>query len=423
MSEIVKYTLSNGLTVLLQPLEHAVSVSSGLWVKTGSRHELTSQYGYAHFVEHMLFKGTSQCTAREIAQVVDRVGGQHNAATNREYTCYYINVVADSVDLSLRVLADMYYNSLFAQEDIDKEIDVVVEEMRMYEDTPDEHIHDMFMEAMFAEHPLGHSILGTYDSITRLNKDSILAFYNDHYTTRDSILVVAGKFDVAQVKDSITRYYNQQRGNEVCGAGKILHEGSPKRIFDHHIPRDLEQVHFCLGWEGISKKNDDRWIMYLVSTILGGSMSSRLFQKIREQEGLCYSVYSFHSSYTDLGTFGIYCGTSPDKYQKAKAVILRECKKLLERNVTEEELQDAKTFMKGNLALSLENIEVKMGNIARNEIMYGNHLTFEDISASIDAVRMNDFYRLVDKIFKNQRCTLVSIGNLKKNTEKELYVC
>lgn len=412
---MIKYKLPNGLVVILQPIENVVSLSTGLWVKTGSRHERVKHYGYAHFIEHMLFKGTDKYNAKEIAQMVDRVGGQHNAATNREHTCYYINVIADYLDLSLNLLSDMYYNSVFDANEIDKERDVILEEMRMYEDTPDEHIHDIFMETMLNEHPLGHEILGTDQTIKSASRESLLEFYNENYTNDNSILVVAGKFDEKEARDLIEKYYSKNRSGSRIALSDNL---KPVRKYYSHLERPLEQVHFCLGLEGLSKKSDDRWVLYLLSTILGGSMSSRLFQNVREQQGLCYSVYSFHSSYSDLGIFGVYCGTSPDKYEKARDLIVDECNKFVKDGITKTELQDAKTFMKGNLALSLESTEVRMGQLARNEISYGRNYEFNDIVEKIDSISMEDFVRVSKNLLEKKQFSLVSIGNLKDNNIK-----
>ncbi len=419
MSQVIKYKLPNGLTILLQPQENVVSISAGLWLKAGSRYETPEQYGYAHFIEHMLFKGTQKYSARDIARIVDRVGGQHNAATNREHTCYYINVISDYLEMALELLSEMFYNSLFDDNEISKEKDVVLEEMRMYEDTPDEHIHDIFMETMFHDFPLGHQILGTAENIKNISRESLINFYDQHYGTDNSLLVIVGNFDIDNAKKMIEKYY----GNDKKHSEKTIIEGVlTDRIYRRHLERDLEQVHFCLGLDGIKKISDDRWPLYLLSTILGGSMSSRLFQKVREHEGLCYSVYSFHSSYQDLGVFGIYCGTSPERYKKARDLIIEECKTLVNKSISLEELNDAKTFMKGNLALSLESTEVRMGQIARNEITYNKSFGFKEIVDKINAVSLDDFVRVCESMFKNKRFTNVSIGKLKFVEQEKLVI-
>lgn len=417
---VIKYKLENGLTVLLEPIDSVVSISSGLWIKAGSRHEQKEQLGYAHFIEHMLFKGTENYSAKEIAQIVDRVGGQHNAITNREYTCYYINVISDYLNSSIDLLSDMYYKSLFNNDEIQKEKNVILEEISMYEDTPDEIIHDIFMEAMLSNHPLGNPILGKSNCIKATDRTKLLSFFNHHYKTDNCIFAIAGKFDVEKAKKLIQTHFSNN--HNFFKQNDIYKQTKPVRIFHNHVERDLEQIHFCLGIEGLKKDDDDRWTLYTISTILGGSVSSRLFQNIREKEGLCYSIYSFHSSYSDYGIFGIYCGTSPDNYQKVLQLILHECENLVKNGINEQELLDVKAYIKGNLALSLESTEVRMGQLARNEITYGRDFTFEEIVAQIEKVTMDDFNRVCKKLLNGKRFTVVSIGKNKNPSDKELYL-
>ncbi len=405
-----QYKSENGLSVLLEPVNDVASISAGLWIKTGSRNENISQYGYAHFVEHMLFKGTSNYTALDIAKEIDRVGGQHNAATNREYTCYYINVVSDHLELAVKMLADMYHDSLFDEKELDKEKNVIIEEIRMYEDTPDEFIHDIFIENMFSGHPLSHPILGTIEGIDSSTRDLVFDFYHRHYRDDNCIFVIAGSFDENRARDLIDEYFTKRARN-----GKPAHIPEPvppKRIPVNHIEKNLEQVHFCLGTEGIRRNDSRRWALYSLSTILGGNMSSRLFQNIREDKGLCYSIYSFHSSYSDYGIFGIYCATSPDKFEKAVELIVEECSDVLEKGVTEDELQDAKTFMKGSLALSYESTEVRMGQLAKNEMTHGRIITFNDMLNEINKISLKDIREMSGNILENRKLSIISVGKL-----------
>ena len=416
---VVKYRETNGLTVILEPVDSVVSISAGLWVRTGSRNERIDQYGYAHFVEHMLFKGTERYTARDIARLVDRVGGQHNAATNREYTCYYINVVSDYLDLALEILGDMYLNSVFDSTELDKEKNVIIEEIRMYEDTPDEYIHDLFMEKMFIDHPLSHSILGTEDSINSVTRKQLVDFYHDHYTGDNTILVISGRFDPGCAKDMISKYFS---GLSSAARPVLPVVKSPGRVDSFHTERDLEQVHFCLGTDGIRRDEDERWALYALSTILGGSMSSRLFQNIREKEGICYSIYSFHSSYSDTGIFGIYCASSPDKFTRAVELAVNECRDLVRDGVTDEELDDARTFMKGNLALSLESIEVRMGQLAKNEMTFGRCFSFEEVVDRINRISRDEMVAVVERIFQSRKLAIVSVGEIPEKVRKSLVL-
>ncbi len=413
---VKKYKQDNDFLVLLEPVEGVVSISAGLWIKSGSRIEKRNQHGYAHFVEHMLFKGTNRYSARELARMIDRVGGQHNAATNREYTCFYINVISDHLELAIDVLSDMFNNPEFNPDELDKEKNVILEEIRMYEDTPDEFIHDFFVENMFQGHPLGHSILGSEEEITNASRDSLIEFYNDYYSNDNSIFVLSGNFDENEARELIKKYFNKPGNNNIIKPEQNVIQKPQRELFGH-IERDLEQVYFCLGTEGLRRDDEDRWPLYALSTIFGGSMSSRLFQNIREKEGISYSIYSFHSSYSDNGIFGIYCSTSPDTCIKALELIYAECQKVLNHDITSEELEDTRTFLAGNLALSLESVEVRMGQLAKNEISLGRYYTFEDIVEKINGISLDDIYRVSDKLFKDNQLSMISIGNI---SEKKL---
>jgi predicted Zn-dependent peptidase len=416
---VIKYKQDNGLSVLLEPVEGVVSVSVGLWLNKGSRDEKPDQYGYAHFVEHMLFKGTEKYSAGDIARRIDRVGGQHNAATNREYTCYYINVVSDYLELAIETLSDMYYNSVFDREELEKEKNVIIEEIRMYEDTPDEFIHDFFMEKMLQGHPLSHSILGTIDSIGSTTRESMVSFYNDHYANGNAILAIAGNFSTDKAREHVSLYFEKEKKVLIPVHDRI--NGVPVRTSREHLEKDLEQVHFCMGVEGIKRGDNDRWGLYILSTILGGSMSSRLFQNIREKEGISYSIYSFHSSYFDCGVFGIYCATLPEKFALTVDLIMKECRKMFYDGITTEEFEDTKTYMKGNLALSLESNEIRMSQLARNEMTYGQYYSFNDIVKIIDSITPDDFRKVCDKIFKDKTLSLVSVGKLKKKVNPDKF--
>ncbi len=415
---VEKYTTDSGITVLLEPIEGVVSISAGLWVGVGSRHENVSCYGYAHFIEHMLFKGTKRYSARDIARMVDRVGGQHNAATNREYTCYYINVISEHLPLTVEILSDMYYNSLFDGEELEKEKNVILEEIRMYEDTPDQLVHDHFIEAVLAGHPLAHPIVGNTESIKGTSRKKLVDFFSNHYFDNNCLFVIAGNFDIDLAKRQIDRHFrkNFEKKNVKIPTAEVKSSEGWR-----HIHRDLEQVHFCIGVEGVNKNDDDRWALYALSTLLGGSMSSRLFQNIREREGLCYSIYSFYSMYDDTGLFGIYCGTSPDNFSKVVDLILQECRQIMESGISPEELGDTKSYMKGNIALSLESTEVRMGQLARNEMNYGRYISFQEIVEQINRVEIADVMRVAQRLLKNKTLTMVSIGNIGEEAGKKQF--
>lgn len=404
----IKYTQPDGLRVILEPVASAVSVSAGLWISRGSRDEKPEEYGYAHLTEHMLFKGTEKFTAAQMARMVDRVGGQHNAATDREYTCYYLSLIADHLEMALDILSDMYYRPLFDPEEMEKEKKVVVEEILMCEDTPDEFVHDLFVEHMLKGHPLSHPILGSREIISSSDSVSLRKFYDRNYFNGNAVLVIAGNLDVERTKDLILRYFNSARPvpEQTPSSGSYNIE----KVSIKHVHRDIEQIHFCMGLDGIKKSDEDRWALYALSTILGGSMSSRLFQKIREEAGLCYSVYSFHSAFSDCGLFGIYCATGNRNFKKTVDLIMQECRSALKNGFTGEELNDARTFIKGSFALSMESMDVRMGQLARNEITFGREMSFEEFRQKVDAVSMDDLVRVTERIFRDREMSVVSVG-------------
>ncbi|MDR3237453.1 MAG: insulinase family protein [Spirochaetia bacterium] len=413
---VTKYVQPNGLRVILEPVSSSVSVSAGLWLTRGSRNEKSDEYGYAHFVEHMLFEGTQKYSVKELAKMVDRVGGQHNAATDREYTCYYINIMADHLDMAVDILSEMYYHPLFDAKELEKEKNVILEEIMMCEESHDEYVYDLFSEYMLPGHPLSHPILGTSGIIESASSSSLREFYHNNYRNENAIFVVAGNFNIEKAKELIGRHFESNNGNPNPPAGDIpLH---PERVRFKHAKRNIEQVHFCMGTEGIKRNDDDRWALYILSTILGGSMSSRLFQKIREDMGLCYSIYSFHLSYSDLGLFGIYCATGRENFHKTVGLIADECRLLLKDGITAAELEDAKTFIKGSLALSLESVEVRMGQIVKNEITFGRHFSFDDTMKQIDGVSRDDFMRLAARLFEGKELSLISVGRMPRGLRK-----
>jgi len=415
---VTKHKLDNGLTLLLEPIEGVVSVSVGLWIKSGSRDEREDQYGYAHFVEHMLYKGTDKYTAKDIATIIDRAGGQQNAATNKEYTCFYINIISDYLELAVQILSDMFYNSIIDNEELNREKNVIMEEIRMYEDAPDELIHDLFIENMFTGHPLSHSILGTPDSIKGTTRDKLVDFYSRHYINSNAVFVIAGNIDEKRAEELVNKYFSKKNGKDIVNSSN--NSTFKNRLFNKHVQKDLEQIHFCLGTEGIKRYDDDRWALYILSTILGGSMSSRLYQNIREKEGLSYSIYSFHSSFTDNGIFGIYCATSPGNYKRALSLIINECREILNNSITDDEFQDTKTYIIGNLALSMESVEIRMGQLAKNELVYNRYFSFDDIVNNINNISHDDFRHVAQRLFSDTRLSLLSLGALSGDIIEEI---
>ena len=292
-----KTTLENGLRIVTEEVPYVHSAVVGIWVKAGSRNENDKNHGISHLIEHLLFKGTEKRTAKQIAQELETVGGSINAFTTKEYTCYYAKVLDEHIDLAVDILADMFFNSLFDEQEIAKEKNVIIEEIKMYEDSPDELIHDLFAQTVLRNHPLGRTIIGTKESVNSITLSDILSYMNENYTPNNTVIAAAGNISHERIVDKLIKLFGSWTGNLV---------ETPYLQPDHNsetvlIKKDTEQVQICLGVPGLPRDNDDTYTLYVLNNILGGGLSSRLFQEIRENQGLAYSIYSYHSSYNDGG--------------------------------------------------------------------------------------------------------------------------
>ncbi|HQO78051.1 MAG TPA: pitrilysin family protein, partial [Thermodesulfobacteriota bacterium] len=403
--------LSNGVRVVTERIPHAQSVSVGFWVKTGSRDEKIEENGIAHFIEHMLFKGTRSRTAIEIAKAIDSVGGVLNAYTSREYTNFYVKVLEKDIDLALDLLSDIFLNSLFSSQEIDRERDVILQEIRMVEDTPDEYLQDLFNQHYFSGHPLGNPILGSYQTIGQLGKTDLTAFFQTSYLLPGRIVVsIAGKLHHDQAVGAISRTLGSIKPQE---EQRVLHVPDP--VPDLHIyKKDLEQVHICMGTKGLSQADPSRYAGYLLNAILGGSMSSRLFQEIREKRGLVYAVYSYLSSYSDTGMFSIYAGTTPDKMSEVIELIMHELNAFKLDLLEEDELSKAKDQLKGNVLLSYESTDNRMTRLASGELYFGRYVPIEEVIKDIEKVTVEDVQHLAQKLFRKESFSLAVLGKVKK---------
>ncbi|GAV23095.1 M16 family metallopeptidase [Carboxydothermus pertinax] len=399
-------TLPNKITVLVEEIPYVRSAAVGLWFKVGSRNERRDESGISHFIEHMMFKGTANRTAREIAESLDQVGGQLNAFTTKEYTCYYARVLDEHTNLALEILYDMVFNSKFAEEDIEKEKNVVIEEVRMYEDAPDELIHDLLTEVMWNNHPLGRPILGEIKDIESFNRDKILDYYKRHYTPDNLIIAVAGRVDYQELLEKITDLFGglggRHKGDKITIPEFNLHSYSRRK--------NTEQVHLCLGTKGYSLTDDRIYAINILSTILGGGISSRLFQELREKHGLVYSVYSYTTAYQDAGLFGIYAGLGPNKVEEALELIQKELNELKTGKINDEELERARQQIKGNLLLSLESVTTRMSRLAKSYLYHGKIISPEEIVAKVFNVSMDSIKAMAQEISNLDNFTKVSIG-------------
>jgi predicted Zn-dependent peptidase len=404
---INKTVLGNGVRIVTEKVPAVHSVTIGFWVKTGSRHENGSESGLAHFIEHMLFKGTDKRNACEIARVIDSVGGSINAFTSKEYTCFYVKVLSQHLSLAVDLLCDIFFNSVFDEEEIEKERNVIFQEISMVHDTPDDYIQDLFIQSYFDDHPLASAILGVPETVQAFKRKDILDFFDKkHLVPQNIIISVAGNIEHEEVLDEIVNRFEHLKGSDTVADNMIF---TPERKITYHF-RELEQVHVCMGSSGYSQVDDRRYALYILNAVLGGSMSSRLFQEIRENQGLAYSVYSYVSSFADTGLFGVYMGIKNENLKDALAIVMREFNKTRDVEITGSEFTDAKEQIKGNMLLSLESSDSRMSRIARSEIYYDEYVPIEDIIAKVDAVKSEEVKESAIEIFNDDLFTFTFLG-------------
>jgi len=401
---IEKRTLDNGVRIVIEQIPTVRSVSLGIWIKTGSRNETPINNGISHFIEHMMFKGTSKYSAKQIAEVFDGIGGQINALTSKEYTCYYAKVIDKYFDLALEVLADMFFNSKFDEADIDKERSVILEELYMYEDTPDDLVHDLIGRAGYGSHPLGYAIIGTRDVLEKINRDSIIDYINSNYAANNTVITVAGNID-ERVFERIANLFNRLEGNqkEINVQSVII---NPEKIV---VNKKTEQAHICLANKGYEVGNENTHALAIINNILGGSMSSRLFQEIREERGLAYSVYSYHSAYLDNGMYVSYIGTSPKHVEQALEVIDNVYKQVYNSGITKEELHKAKEQLKGMLMLSLESTTSRMNRLGKNELLLNRQVDLDETIEKVNEVTLEQANMVCKDVFA-EKSAIAAIG-------------
>jgi len=403
---IEKTLLSNGVRILSQRMPHVQSVSMGVWVNIGSRDETDAENGLSHFIEHMMFKGTQKRSAFEIAKAFDAIGGYTNAFTSMENTCYHAKVMANHLETMSEILTDIFLNSLFDEAEIEKERPVIFQEIGMLEDTPDEYVHQLAARSFWGENPLGRSILGTHDNILQFDSKTIRGFFERLYQP-DRIAVTA----VGNIEHNCLVDLARPAFEAIRTGNPIPARGFPQGRFSVGIhTKDLEQVHICLNTRGLSTTDPRRYVLSLMNTILGGNMSSRLFQQIREQRGLAYSVYSFVSSFVDTGMSGAYAGVDPVHAFETVDLILNTLQSLKDVPVTEDELQHAKEFTKGNLLMASESNENQMARLAQGEFHFGRYTPLKEILDEIDRVVPSDIQLLAEEIFQKNQMTLTLHG-------------
>ena len=401
-----KTALNNGIRIVTKKMPHVHSVSMGVWVNVGARDESSSESGLSHFIEHMIFKGTEKRTAFQIAKEFDAIGGQTNAFTSAENTCYHAKVIDTRLETMVDILSDIFLNSVFDEKEVENERAVILQEIAMVEDSPDEYIHVLSGRNFWGDNSLGRSVLGTRENVAGFNAHTIKGFFNNFYQPERIVISAAGNLEHNRLVDLIGPVFESIRpGNSF--PERITPQGNS--MVNLH-QRQLEQVHICLGTKGMSITDPRRYAYSLMNTILGGNMSSRLFQEIREKRGLAYSVYSFISSYVDTGIFGAYAGLNPKNARKATELILKEIARLKHMRVDPNELQDAKEHTKGSLMLASESNDNQMVRLSQNETHFGRYIPLEEIANNIESVNQDDILHLAESLFQKSRFALTLLG-------------
>ncbi|MFZ5975557.1 MAG: M16 family metallopeptidase [Bacillota bacterium] len=417
---VIEKTLSNGIRVVGEHLPTFRSVAVGVWLKTGSIIETPDQSGISHFIEHMLFKGTQKRSARDIAAQMDAIGGQINAFTAKECTCYYVKVIDEHVNIGLDILSDMLMNSKFDPDDISKEKGVIVEEIGMSVDNPEDYVHELINRTHYRGHPLEHPILGTAESVNAMDRGKLLGYLHEHYGADDAVISIAGNFDPERITGQIEEYFgtldftNNEtpttgvKADAKPGAGNGVSERGSISI----AQREIEQVHICLGLPGYSMDDAKRYPMLVLNNLFGGSMSSRLFQSIREERGLAYSVYSYPSAYSDTGMVGVYAGTSPHQVEAVLELTVKEIKTLLQDKITKDEFEQSREQLKGNYILGMEGTSSHMTALGKNMTLLGKVVSEEDVIKKIDAVTMDDVVETMTQIFDFGKISAALVGKV-----------
>lgn len=410
---INKYTLDNGMRIVAEKIDYVKSASIGIWVKVGSNNEDDDTNGLSHFIEHMLFKGTENRKANKIAEDIDNIGGQINAFTSKECTCFYVKVLDENINDAVDILSDMFFNSLFQQEEIEKEISVVIEEIKMYEDSPEDVVHDKLMEIVFDKSPMAYNILGTEKNLKTFNTEKVIDYMKKNYSPLNTVIAIAGNFEEEKFVELIKSKFEHWQNENVPS---IDVDGVYERKIIG-VNKELEQLHLCIGNKTIGRHDSLYYPLLVLNNIFGGTMSSRVFQEVREKRGLVYSIYSFVSNYTNSGIFSIYAGMSYDQVEDALRTIFKEMKGMKNGNITIEEFKRAKQQIKGNFILGLESTSSRMSSIGRRELIYDEVVYPEDIINSINDVKYEDVLKITENLFDINKLSITYTGNLNKHKD------
>ena len=408
---IVRQILPSGMTVLIETLPYVRSVALGYYLRTGSAVESELHAGASHFLEHLVFKGTATRSTADIARVIDVLGGEVDAFTGKEYTSFYAHVLDEQIGTALDLLTDIVVNPRLTSEDLEMERGVVLEEIRMVEDTPDDLVHEMFVTSFWRDHPLGRPILGTENTVTGLQRDSIVSHYRETFHPSNMIFCASGNVKAEEVIAYLEKAFPE---HSAPAAKKSWLPPMPNQHVLLREKRELEQVHLCLGSRGFPQQRDERYAAALLNTVFGGGMSSRLFQRVREQEGLVYTVTSYHNGYLHGGYEAIYAACNPKNTRRVLDITLEEFRKLKREGITADELTGAKRNLKGSILLSLESTVSRMSGMARQEYYFGRQYSPDELIAHIDAVTLEDIHSVAQTIVDPDSLSLTLLGNLRK---------
>jgi predicted Zn-dependent peptidase len=398
--------LDNGATIVTETMTEVRSVSTGFWFDVGARDEPDPIAGTSHFLEHLLFKGTSTRSAKDIADEFDRVGGDVNAFTGKEYTCYYARVLDTDLPMAVDVLSDMITNSIIDPDEFESERKVILEEIAMHDDAPDELVHDLFFRSVFPNHPLGRPVLGFNETIGRVDRDRVAGYWRERYSPKNLVVASAGHVDHDDLVERIDALFNEEYGVKTGRDGGAVGIASGVNVFN----RPTEQAHIVVGTDGLPRGHEDRHALTLLDTILGGGMSSRLFQEIREKRGLAYSVYSYRSMFAGTGTFAVYAGTTPQNADTVIDIIQDEIASIVSEGLTDSEFDRAKGHVKGSLVLSSEDPGSRMNRLGRQQLTTGEILSLDELIAKYEAVEKADVEAVTRRVLADKKFRVTVVG-------------
>lgn len=400
--------LSNGIPLLMERVADIQSFTMGIFVKTGARNEYPHEQGISHYIEHMMFKGTEKRSAKEISEIIDYNGGNMNAYTSRDTTCYYVKMLSAKLPVAIDIFSDMFLNSTFTEENLEKERNVILEEIKMYQDIPEETIHDENISFVL-KNEYGNNVLGSEDSLKKIDREIFMNYFREKYCPENIGISIAGNIDFDQVQNLLEESFGKMK--KVPGRKEIASDFT-LTTGENILKRDSNQVHLCFNTEGVSTRHEDRYVMGILADILGGNMSSRLFQKIREERGLAYSVYCYSTNFEEGGVFTVYAGTSKESYREVVELIEEELELIKREGILPEELERAKNQIISSLTFALENSRGKMIRMWNSYQLYGRIIDVEEIMEIISKIDREDIKRLAEKIFKKDGYSLSVLGDI-----------